>query len=74
MKKISWKSNRSIYIATIALFIYIGIGRFVMIPPFLGGFLVGIGLTGYLWALYTSKHDVSKFKDWKRNFLCLKNQ
>ena len=74
MKKISRKSSPSFYIATSALFIYLGIGHWVRIPPFLGGFLAGISLTGYLWSLYTSKHDLSRIRNWKRNLLSLKNQ
>lgn len=50
MNKLNW--NWHLSAATLTLFIYAGIGRFVQLPDFLMGFCLGLTLVLYPFGIY----------------------
>lgn len=49
--------------------ISISIKHFIEIPDALAGFGTGIGLSLLIFGMYIMNHDITKFKNWKRNLL-----
>lgn len=48
---------------------YIGIKQFIAIPDFIACFVMGVGISLLVFGIYTTNHDITKFKICKRNLL-----
>lgn len=69
MRNFNRKTNYPLLVGGLAYFICFGIGHFIDLPSIVSGFLVGIGIAGFVFGLYTRNHDISKIQNWKRNLL-----
>ena len=49
---------------------YIGIKQFIAIPDSIACFVMGIGISLLVFGIYSTKHDITKFKEWRKGFRC----
>lgn len=70
MKNISFRKNRALFIGVLMSAIFFSIeGSGLVLPEMIKGFILGIALAGYGLGVYGMKHDISKFREWKKAML-----
>jgi hypothetical protein len=63
------KGNWPMMIGAIGMFIYFGVGHFVVLPDALRGFLLGISITGAALGALVAKVGFSRLRGWKKGLL-----
>jgi len=63
------KLNKYMRIGMLCVGITFILKQFIILPELVSGVLIGFGLGLELIGVYSMRHDMSKFKNCKRNFL-----
>jgi len=63
------KMNKFIIWGLLINSFYTGIKQFTAIPDSISCFVIGVGASLLVFGIYTTNHDITKLKTWKRNLL-----
>lgn len=67
--RINFKTNKPLFIGTIANFLFLFSRVFDNFPEVLSGMLVGIAIGCYVVGLYMVNHDITRLTGWKKSLI-----